>query len=213
MRDTYHHGNVRRAVLEAAALRLAGEPNQDLSLRDLAADVGTSHVAIYRHFRSKRDVLAELGTEGFLDFVARMEAHLAQAAEFRTPREALINLAYGYVAFAQARTGHFRAMFHKETHPRCEFPLLLSAATGAFGLLLRTADAFLREADPVATLQKANMLWGQVHGIAVLALDEQLGGPFGAADLDPARLAAQAVGIWCDGIEATRSGPSAEPRS
>lgn len=57
------------------------------------------------------------------------------------------------------------------------------------------------------------MLWGQVHGIAVLALDEQLGGPFGAADLDPAHLAAQAVGIWCDGIEAAQSGSSAPPRS
>jgi len=74
---TYHHGNLKQALLDRAAEVIADQGIEALSLRGLARDVGVSHAAPARHFRDKKALLSALATEGYL----RFSAYVTDAAE------------------------------------------------------------------------------------------------------------------------------------
>src|SRR5689334_22912844 len=61
----YHHGNLRRALLDEALVTIAADGVDALTLREIGARVGVSRTALYRHFADKRALLAAVATEGF----------------------------------------------------------------------------------------------------------------------------------------------------
>jgi len=99
---TYHHGDLRPALLRAAAKILEQEGRDAIALRDLARRAGVSHSAPYRHFSDRQALLAALAEEGF--------ALLAAELEGKPWREQAV----AYVLFALANPERFRLMF---THP------------------------------------------------------------------------------------------------
>lgn len=96
---TYHHGELRAALLSAAAKILEREGREAISLRDLARRAGVSHTAPYRHFADRQALLAALADEGF--------ALLAKELEGKAWREQAV----AYVRFALANPERFRLMF------------------------------------------------------------------------------------------------------
>jgi AcrR family transcriptional regulator len=96
---TYHHGELRPALLRAAARILEKEGRDAISLRDLARRAGVSHNAPYRHFADRQALLAALAEEGF--------ALLAAALQGKPWREQ----AMAYLRFALANPERFRLMF------------------------------------------------------------------------------------------------------
>src|SRR3954467_12335957 len=82
---TYHHGNLRTALLAAAETALAA--GADLSMRELAREVGVSHAAPRRHFADKQALLDALAEDGFLRLGAELQA-ASGAGDFagRVPR-------------------------------------------------------------------------------------------------------------------------------
>ena len=74
---SYHHGNLKQALLEASLdlIRKAGAGA--FTLREVARRAGVSHNAPYRHFRDKEELLAALAAEGF----DRLTAAMTKAAE------------------------------------------------------------------------------------------------------------------------------------
>jgi AcrR family transcriptional regulator len=64
-RRSYHHGRLRQALLDAAVARLLEDESAAVSLRALAADVGVSPMAVYRHFADVDSLLAALAVRGF----------------------------------------------------------------------------------------------------------------------------------------------------
>src|SRR6185503_17019443 len=97
--STYHHGELRPALLRAAAKVLEAEGREAVSLRDLARRAGVSHAAPYRHFADREALLAALAEEGFVLLAAELEGK---------PRR---EQAVAYVRFALANPGRFRLMF------------------------------------------------------------------------------------------------------
>src|SRR4051812_4517139 len=61
----YHHGNLRRALLDEALATIRDEGVDGLTLREIGARVGVSRTALYRHFADKSALLTAVGTEGF----------------------------------------------------------------------------------------------------------------------------------------------------
>src|SRR5690242_5384754 len=61
----YHHGNLRRALLDEALATIRTEGVEGVTLREIGARVGVSRTALYRHFADKRALLAAVATEGF----------------------------------------------------------------------------------------------------------------------------------------------------
>ena len=63
--SSYHHGNLRRALLDEALATIGAEGVDGLTLREIGARLGVSRTALYRHFADKRALLAAVATEGF----------------------------------------------------------------------------------------------------------------------------------------------------
>jgi AcrR family transcriptional regulator len=128
----YHHGNLREALLERAVVVIDERGAQDLSLRELARDVGVSHAAPRRHFADRQALLDALAVEGF----DRLGADLRAAVERAGPAFAarLDALARTYIAFATDHAALLELMF--ATKRRHETERLHDAANRSFGTLL-----------------------------------------------------------------------------
>jgi AcrR family transcriptional regulator len=144
---SYHHGDLRQAVLQEAGELIEKEGVDALSLREVARRAGVSHNAPYRHFPDRDHLLAALVEEGF-----RM---LAEALEKRPRRE----MGEAYVEFALAHPARFRLMFggrvKLERRDRRAYE----------GLVKSFAD--LGEHAQYA----AAAAWSLVHGLSHLILD------------------------------------------
>src|SRR6266852_3683759 len=97
-RDTFRHGNLPEALVDAALLRLEAEGVESISLRDLARDAGVNHRAVYRHFPDKLSLLAAVAESGW----RRLAQRLRKSTAGKAPGEpALIAGAIGFFQFAR----------------------------------------------------------------------------------------------------------------
>lgn len=125
----YHHGNLREALLEAAARALETGGAGSLTLRELSRELGVSHTSPRRHFADKQALLDALALRGF----ERLGVITARAAKDRGEDfgARLIRLARAYVGFALKHPALFGLMF--EAKHRADAPLeLLEASDRTF---------------------------------------------------------------------------------
>ncbi|MFC4148385.1 TetR/AcrR family transcriptional regulator [Micromonospora mangrovi] len=153
--QSYHHGDLRRALLAAAAEAMAESGPAALSLRDLARRAGVSHAAPAHHFGDKAGLLTALATQGF-ELLA--EALRRAGDDFRESGVA-------YVCFAVRHRAHFEVMFRPDLH-RADDPGLTAARERA-GELLRLGVARHTGRGPDVDALAA---WSIVHGFATLWL-------------------------------------------
>jgi AcrR family transcriptional regulator len=151
--STYHHGDLRAAVLAAASKMIEKEGLARLSVREAARRAGVSHNAPYRHFPDREALLAALAAEGF--------SELSKALENRPGRE----MGEAYVRFALDRPQRFRLMFGGQ-FALDEYPELRAQAQAAFGALEKAFAGLGTEANFAAAAA-----WSLVHGLAQLMLD------------------------------------------
>lgn len=104
----YHHGNLRQAVLDRAAVVLRERGAAGLSLRELSADVGVSHAAPRRHFADRQALLDAVAADGF----ARLGTRLREAVDAH-PRYAdrLRAAATAYLDFGLTEANLVELMF------------------------------------------------------------------------------------------------------
>jgi AcrR family transcriptional regulator len=155
---SYHHGDLRNALLEAARALLEEGPLAELSLRAVARRAGVSHAAPYRHFPNHEALLVELATEGFVELRGEIVG-AASAKGAESDRIAKIGAAY--MRFVARRPALARLMFGPQLPNRERFPELGSAAD-AVGEEIGTALH-----DPALGLA----VWAAVHGLAMLILE------------------------------------------
>ena len=173
-RKTYHHGDLRNALL-AAALALVEEHGlEGLSLRKVAARVGVSHAAPEHHFPTIRHLMNAMATAGFEMFTRSMAEERAQALP--TPIEQMRAGFRGYLTYARRHPGLFRLMFTAN---------LLDWKDETLNEQARLAHRQLEEisapaADFMGLRSEAerraleSLLWSQVHGYAHLLIDQKL---------------------------------------
>ena len=171
MSQRYHHGDLRRALVDAALALL--EEGEELSLRAVARRAGVSHTAPYHHFRDRRALVAAVAQEGLL----ALRDALSQAGEGLDPQARLLEGGIAYVRFAVSNPTRFRVMFSAELADRGELPELQSAADAAYGELLASMRLVMGEGAPEeATQTRALAAWSTVHGLSMLLLDRQVPG-------------------------------------
>jgi AcrR family transcriptional regulator len=178
----YHHGNLRRALLDEALATIRADGVEGLTLREIGARVGVSRTALYRHFADKRALLDAVATEGFRTL--RQQLVAAWEGGGRKPA-AFTAMGVAYVQFAVASPAHYRVMFGGFLDPRAGAPELAAEAAGAFQALVEALAALQREAVVRAddTVTMARFVWAVVHGVAMLAIDGQLREPGGVEAL------------------------------
>jgi len=163
---TYHHGNLRQAVLERAAAVIAADGPYAFSLRSLATDLEVSHTAPRHHFGSREGVLNALAAQGFGWLADQLELSRKRGGGF-------LELGVSYVEFAVAHPGHFQVMFAPALLDETD-PELSKARSRAFGELTGGVER-LGLADPDDDAAAAVIAgWSLVHGLATLALTGNL---------------------------------------
>ncbi|MFY0568040.1 TetR/AcrR family transcriptional regulator [Archangium lansingense] len=168
----YHHGDLRRALLDASLTLISEEGFGALTLREVARRAGVTHAAPYRHFADKEALLEAVAEEGFRVMTARMKERMARES---TPNRRLMACGVAYVLFAMEHPAHFRVMFgpHFTRPPKLGPP---GGDTDSFGLLVdsiaegqRTGE--MREGEP---RMLALTCWSLVHGLGSLLVDRKL---------------------------------------
>jgi len=199
----YHHGDLRRALVEAGRRLLEAEGGADLSLRAVAREAGVSPAAPYHHFRDKNELLDALAMEGWDQLGDQMRAALAEADP---ARERLVTLGVAYVRFSRMNPAIYRVMFacsqNNETMPE------KLRDEGAYRLVCDTLiESGLDPEDETGLELAAIAVWCAAHGVAEMVgfkefapLQAQLGGEeaflravFSQLDLFRPRNAARAV--------------------
>jgi AcrR family transcriptional regulator len=171
---SYHHGNLRRALLDAALRLLKKDGSAAPGLREVARMAGVSQAAPYRHFADKQDLLAAVAEEGFRTMTGEMRRAGAPFAGDPIARLQAIGIAY--VEFASRHPAHFRVMFEQQLADRSKYPDLVSAAAESYATLTQAIAAchdarVMKPGDPIEHTLAA---WSIVHGLASLIVNRRL---------------------------------------
>ena len=175
----YHHGDLRRALLNAADALLERVGMAALSLRAVAREAGVSPAAPYHHFKDKHELLSAIAREGF----QRLKLAMAEAERRADPTEnrgTVFGLAY--VDFAQRHPALYRAMY--DCARRDEAMPGIASEDDGFGLVKQAiADASGAEVSETDVHLAAIAAWCTAHGLAEMrgfaqfrALKDNLGG-------------------------------------
>jgi AcrR family transcriptional regulator len=163
-RATYHHEDLRRALLDAAVAHLRQREITSLTMQVLARAANVSAGAPYHHFDGKVAVLAALAEEGFELWHQQVARAIAKTSEPLGKLEALV---VTWLAFAESHPSHYRVMFLPDIEDRTQYPAVHAASQRALELLLHVLDA-CRPGSKVDTEARAVFLWSTLHGFAVL---------------------------------------------
>jgi AcrR family transcriptional regulator len=179
-RATYHHGNLRRALLDAAlGLLVEGGP-ETFTLREAARRVGVDHRAAYRHFADREALLAAVAVEGYRELVASVRRALSQVPPSeQTGVQRLQTFLRACVLFAAERPAYYRVMTGPRLNETGRFPEIETVLHEAFELLsseliegARRGD--LTPLDPPAVTDTTVALWAATNGIASLILTRRV---------------------------------------
>ncbi|WP_319454808.1 MULTISPECIES: TetR/AcrR family transcriptional regulator [unclassified Mycobacterium] len=188
-RNTYHHGDLKRALTEAALGLVAEKGPKGFTLREVARRAGVSPAAPYRHFSDKAQLVAAVATAGFIQLHDALDAVAAEKSDL--VRQTL-DMGRAYVRWAVTHPDYYQVMFGAELD-KVHNPELLIAGERAFDDLL----------GAIAACQRANLLpagdpreiagpvWSLIHGIATLAIGSDFA-HVGITD-DPQELAERAL--------------------
>jgi AcrR family transcriptional regulator len=174
----YHHGNLRRALLDAALETIASDGIAAVNLRDLARRCGVSHAAPAYHFGDRTGLLTAIATEGYAGLAAATADRWAETASF-------LEVGVAYVRYAVDHPGHFAVMFRPDLVDVDDPELVRASAASAAMLYGPVGSVAPVDGDDPARRIAATAAWALVHGIATLWLQGSLrGGP----DDDPENL-------------------------
>jgi AcrR family transcriptional regulator len=170
-KTSYHHGNLRSALLDAALELVREEGLSSISLREVARRAGVSHAAPAHHFGDKAGLLTALATQGFELFGAALRDGAAKAAA--DPKLRLAWVGWAYVTFAAQHRAYFEVMFRPELL-HYEDPQLASTAAAAYQELLDSVKLYSPNASEAELKLHAVRAWSEVHGLATLWLHGNL---------------------------------------
>lgn len=141
-RETFRHGNLPEATLQAALRRLETQDAASLNVRQLARDIGVDHRAMYRHFPDKLSLLAAVAGHGWRQLGQRMLAAAQGKAE---GEEALVACGVGLFTFARENPNLFQLMTGERLNGSESFPGLERAVVEALGILHVGFSVLLKE--------------------------------------------------------------------
>ena len=171
---SYHHGDLKNALIQAGVEILSKEGIEGLSLRKVAQRVGVSHNAPYSHFPDKQSLIAAVSTEGFKQLYNELD--VVVSSYLNDPRRQLQEGAWAYVQFAMNHTDTFKIMFSDVLEKEKEYPAFIEISQRTFN---RVVD-IVRACQEVGLLRDtpseimAVSVWGQIHGIISLILEGQI---------------------------------------
>jgi AcrR family transcriptional regulator len=169
----YHHGDLRRALIDQALRTIDAHGVDGLTLREAGRALGVSRTALYRHFADKQALVAAVAREGFRTFRLALVDAWQRHGRGRAGFEAM---GAAYLRFAVSHPSHYRVMFGRFDESCARDAELIDEAQGAFRALVDALvegqrEGWVRKDDPEML---ARFVWSITHGIAMLVIDGQL---------------------------------------
>lgn len=193
----YHHGDLRRALIEAALGLIEEKGPQGFTISEAAKEAGVTPAAVYRHFSGREDLIAEIARQGYEIFADLMEH--AYAGGQPSALAAFEATGRAYLAFARRFPGHYMAMFESGVSPNAS-PALAQAAGRAARVLEKAAEALSEHLPPgrrpPATMFSAHV-WALSHGVVELFAR---GAPGRSSPFPPEELLEAGIGIYLRGL-------------
>jgi AcrR family transcriptional regulator len=173
-RRSYHHGNLKEALIEAARRFIAERGIGGFTLVDAARLVGVTPAALYRHFRGREALLEELAGRGFAELAERLARALTSRG---TPLERFTRMGETYLTFAEEEPAYYAAIFETRglpagaTEPDAgPSPSDAAARPSPFDLLVEALQATFADGfGGVAPRFIALEVWALAHGLATLS--------------------------------------------
>ncbi|MCB0933405.1 MAG: TetR/AcrR family transcriptional regulator [Mycobacterium sp.] len=176
-KNTYHHGDLRNALVLTAVRLIEDEGLDEFSLRAAAREVGVSANAAYRHFSDKSELLTAVAAHGFEQLAQRMRRTMNATRTGKTPAELAINrfkaTGRAYVEFALAHPELFEVMFGRSGAHALAPRDPADDEVGTYALLGSALDDLVSTGVLTAARRPGAELkaWVTVHGFARLCLD------------------------------------------
>jgi AcrR family transcriptional regulator len=180
----YHHGDLRRAVLDAAVAAIAESGPTAVSLRDLARRADVSHAAPAHHFGDKAGVLTALAAEAYDKLADTLFETQERTGEF-------LEMGVAYVRFAIDNRAHFEVMYRPDLYNPGD-PTVVAARERAGEALYGGVATAQRRPSEIHTHVAGVAAWSLVHGFASLWLHGSLPAEFSD---DPEAAARAVAGI------------------
>jgi len=173
-KNSYHHGDLKNALIKAGTEILAKNGVGGLSLRKVAKKAGVSHAAPYAHFADKQALIAAISTEGFRQLYEQV---INVTARFENdPAQQLLETAWIYVQFAMNDPDQFKIMFSSVLEKEKEYPDFVEMSQRSFrqvvAIVVLCQEAGILQAGPGELT--AVTVWSAVHGLIALLLEGQL---------------------------------------
>jgi AcrR family transcriptional regulator len=198
-RDRYHHGDLRRSLLQAGRQILADQGVDALTLRAVARRAQVSQAAPYHHFNGKAELVSAIAQHGFEDFAAALRAGAAAAGGGALQR--LTGMGLAYVQFAVANPNLFRLLFRPEL--RRQTPqgpaaqAMTRAGSAAYQGFLDAVTATVEEGSVQGSVEDVAVAsLSIVHGLSTLLVD----GPVDLSQRPPDTLARVVIAALGGGI-------------
>jgi AcrR family transcriptional regulator len=195
----YHHGDLRRVLVETALAMVREEGTWNFTLREVARRADVSHAAPYNHFADKSALLAEVAVLGFE--ALRQDMAAAARPGSGASHDALAGIGTTYVLFGVRNPAHYRLMFGPDLADRERHPTLAVASDAAFAALTDAlaAGQATGELRPGSVRDQALAAWSLVHGLTMLLIDRRLSF-LGLSTAEAERHARVACGALFEGI-------------
>ena len=171
---SYHHGDLKNALIQAGVEILAREGVSGLSLRKVAKQAGVSHAAPYSHFADKQALIAAISTEGFKQLFSQIQSVFAAYKD--DPQSLLIETGWTYLQFALNEPDRFKLMFSSVLEKEKDYPDFVEISQNNFRQLVEIVERcqqahVLKDGEPDLI---ALSVWGTVHGFISLLLEGQI---------------------------------------
>ena len=164
MADSYHHGNLRQALIDAGIKIINESGEESLSLRKVAAECNVSHAAPYAHFNSKEELIEAIKSSVTDQFMEELETSVSECS---TAEEAILAMGRTYLTYFVFLFGKQNITAHLQMNKdyKNDYP--------PFVLLKRMYKRYLEEKGIEKPFEEQEIdlikIWAMVHGMASIA--------------------------------------------
>lgn len=172
--SNYHHGDLRRALIQNGLELLEQNEDANLSLRQLARLAGVSPGAVYRHFANKEELLVALAVEGFGRLTQEQSMAYLNMKKVASSMEAFRAGGAAYVRFARENPALFRLMFGRFSATHRNEVLARASKLNRDMMMLSISKVIGGDRSAGELHAFCVGTWAMIHGLSALILEQQL---------------------------------------